>query len=204
MRGVKELIAVPGSGQRAGLGLAVAHHAGGDQVGVVKHRAEGVGQAVTQLAALIDGARDLRRHVAGDAAGEGELLEQLFHALLILADVGIDLAVGAVQPVLGHHCVAAVAGAGQIDHIQVILVDNAVQMGIDEVLAGNGTPVAHDLLFDVFGLQRLLQQRVVQQIELPRGQKVGGTPPGVQLLQHGVRDHIRSSFYWESVQDIMI
>jgi hypothetical protein len=35
---VEELVAVPGGGQRAGLRLAVAHHAGGDQVGVVERR----------------------------------------------------------------------------------------------------------------------------------------------------------------------
>ena len=51
--------------------------------------------------------------VAGNAAGEGELLEQLLHALLVLADVGIDLAVGAVQIGVGNQEVAAVAGAGE-------------------------------------------------------------------------------------------
>ena len=187
--GAEELVGVPGGGQGAGLGLTVAHHAGGDQVGIVKHRAEGVGQAVTQLAALVDGAWDLGRHMAGDAAGEGELLEQFFHALLVLADVGIDLAVRAVQPVLGHHGVAAVTGAGQIDHVEVVLVDDAVQMGIDEVLAGNGAPVANDLLFDVFGPEGLLQQGVVQQVKLTGGQEIGSAPPGVQLLQHGFGYH---------------
>ncbi|MPM37374.1 hypothetical protein SDC9_83985 [bioreactor metagenome] len=110
--GIKEFIGVPGGGQRAGFGLAVAHHAGGDQVGIVHHRAKGVGQAVPQLAALVDRAGSLGCHMAGHAAGEGELLEQPLHARLVLADVGIDLAVGAVQPVLGHHGVAAVPRTG--------------------------------------------------------------------------------------------
>ena len=127
--------------------------------------------------------------MAGDTAGEGKLLEQLLHTLDILAHVGINLAVGAVQPVLGHHGVAAVTGAGQIDHIQIVLVDDAVQMGINKVLSGNGTPVTDDLLFDVFGLEGFLQQWVVQQVQLTGRQKVGSTPPGVQLLQHGIRYH---------------
>ena len=40
--GVEEFVAVPGGGQGAGLGLPVPHHAGGDEVGVVQHRAEGL------------------------------------------------------------------------------------------------------------------------------------------------------------------
>ncbi len=39
---------------------------GRDQVGVVQHRAEGVGQGVAQLAALVDGTGRLGRHVADE------------------------------------------------------------------------------------------------------------------------------------------
>ena len=134
--------------------------------------------------------------MAGDTAGEGKLLEQLLHTLDILAHIGINLAVGAVQPVLGYHGVAAMTGAGQIDHVQIILVDDTIQMGINKVLSGNGTPVTDDLLFDVFGLEGFLQQRIIQKIQLTGRQKVGSTPPGVQLLQHGVRYHMISSFYF--------
>ncbi len=35
---------MPGGGQGTGLCLTVPHYAGGDEVGVVQHRAEGVGQ----------------------------------------------------------------------------------------------------------------------------------------------------------------
>ena len=181
--GVHELVAMPGGGQGAGLGLAVAHHAGGDQVGIVRHGAEGVGQGIAQLAALMDGAGSLRRHMAGDAAGEGEALEQLLHAVLVPGDVGIDLGIAAVQPVLGHHGVAAVAGAGEIDHVQVAALDDPVQMGIDKVLARAGAPVAHDGLLEVALAQRTLQQRVIQQIQLACGQVIGGAPVGVDLIE---------------------
>ena len=45
--------------------------------GIVERGAEGVRDAVAELAALVDRARRLRRAVAADAAGEGELLEEL-------------------------------------------------------------------------------------------------------------------------------
>ena len=183
--GVEELVGLPGRGQWAGLGLAVAHHAGGDQVGVVQYGAKGVGQGVSQLTALVDRAGGLRRHMAGDAAGEGELLEEFLQAFQILADVGIDLAVGPLQIGLGHWGVAAVAGAGEVDHIQVVLVDDAVEVCIDEVLAGDGSPVADDLFLNVFRAQGLLEQRVVQKVQLAGGQIVGCAPVGIDLLQLG-------------------
>ena len=179
--GVDELVAVPRGGQRAGFRLAVAHHAGGDQIGVIRHRAEGVGQGVAQLTALVDRAGGLRCYMAGNTAGEGEALKELLHSLLIPGDIGIHLRVAAVQPVLGHHGVAAVAGAGEIDHVQVVPLDDPVQVRIDEVLPGAGAPVTHHGLLDVAPDERTLQQGVIQQIELAGGQIVGSTPIGVDL-----------------------
>ena len=114
---VHELVAVPGRCERAGLGLAVADDAGRDQVGVIRHRAEGVGEGR---------ARRFGRDMARDAAGEGEALEELLHTLLIARDVGVDLRIAAVQPVLRDHGVAAVTGAGKVDHIEVIALNDAV------------------------------------------------------------------------------
>ena len=119
--------------------------------------------------------------MAGNAAGEGEALEELLHTLLVPGDIGIDLRVAAVQPVLRHHGVAAVTGAGEIDHVQIIALDDPVEVRIDEVLPGAGTPVTHHGLLDVALDERALQQGVIQQIELAGGQIVGSTPIGVKL-----------------------
>ena len=99
---IQELVGVPGSGQGPGLRLPVAHHAGHDQVRVVEGRPEGVGQGVAQLPALVDGARGLGRHVAGDPSGKGELLEQPLQPRLVLGDLRIILAVGPFQVRVGH------------------------------------------------------------------------------------------------------
>ena len=64
VRRVEELVRVPARGQRAGLGLAVTHDAGDDQVRVVERRAIGVAQAVAQLAPLVDRARCLGSDVS--------------------------------------------------------------------------------------------------------------------------------------------
>ena len=51
---VEKFIGVPACRQRAGLGFAVADHTRGQQIGIVKHRAERVRQRVTQFAAFMD------------------------------------------------------------------------------------------------------------------------------------------------------
>ena len=177
--GVDELVQVPARGKRACLGLAVANHGGRDQPRVVRHGAEGVREGVAQLAALVDGARGLRRHMAGYAAGEGELLEEPLHALPVAGDVRIDFLIAAVQPVLSDHGVAAVARAGDVYHVQAVLLDGPVEVGVDEILAGDGAPMSDDLLFDIAGAERFFQQGVVQQIELAGGEVVGCSPIAV-------------------------
>ena len=106
---VQEFVALPGGGQRAGFGLAVANRDGGDQVRVVEHGAKGVGDRIAQLAALIDRTRGFGRDMARDAAGEAELLEQLAHTFLITADVRVHLRIGAVQISVCNKEVAAMA-----------------------------------------------------------------------------------------------
>ena len=52
--GVQELVTVPRRGQRAGFGLAIAHHGGHNQIGVVIGRAKRMRQAIAQLAAFVN------------------------------------------------------------------------------------------------------------------------------------------------------
>src|SRR5689334_21172229 len=86
---VEEFVAVPAGGEWAGLGLAVADDAGNDQVRVVERRPIGMTESATEFSAFVDAARSFGGDVAGNSAGEAELLEQFFHPLHILADVRI-------------------------------------------------------------------------------------------------------------------
>src|ERR1035441_7633685 len=106
---------MPRSGHLSGVRLAIAHHAGHDETGIVEHRAERMAQRIAQLATLVDGARTLRRCVAGNSSGKGKLREQLPKAGLILTDVGINLAVSALQVGVADHRRAAVPRAGDVE-----------------------------------------------------------------------------------------
>ncbi len=114
---VEELVAVPARRERPGLGLAVPDDAGDEQVGIVEGGALGVHERVAELAPLVDRARRLRRRVAGDAAGEGELLEEDLDPLRVLGDVRIHLGVGPLEVGVGDHARPTVPRAADVDHV---------------------------------------------------------------------------------------
>ena len=166
---IEELVRLPCRGQRAGLRFAIADDTGDDQIGIVERCPKRMAQRVPQLATLMDRTRRLRRHVAGDPARERELREQPLEPGLILADVRIDLAVGAFEVGVGHQRRAAMSWTGDVDHVQVILCDDPVQVHVDEVLTRRRTPVPDHQGLHVLQLQPLLKQGIIVKIDLAYG-----------------------------------
>ena len=185
---VQELVALPACCQRPRLRLAISDCHRRDQIRVVEHRAEGMGDRVPQLAAFVDGARRLRSAVGRHTARERELLEELLHALLVAGNVRIDVRIAAVEIVVGNEEVSAVSGTRQKNQVEVIALYYAVQVNEHEVLSRDRAPVADDLLLDVGPLEGSSKQRVVQQVELPCREIVCRPPPGVHLCEKFFRN----------------
>ena len=101
--------------------------------------------------------------------GKRELGEELPETGFVLADVRIDLAVGALKVGMAHERRAAVTGTSDIEHIQVILLDDPVQVNINEILARCRTPVPDHKRFHMRQFERLFQQRIVVEVELADG-----------------------------------
>ena len=176
--GLEELGAVPARGGRAGFGLAVADDAGGDQAGVVEGGAGGMEQGIAEFAALVDAARHVGGIVAGDAAGKAELAEQAAHAVPVAGDARDEFGVAAFEPGAGDHAWAAVAGAADVDHVEVAGADDAVEVGVDEVQPGRGAPMAEQARLDLIKGQRRCEQGVVaHEVDLAHGEVVGRAPP---------------------------
>ncbi len=154
-----------------------------ESLGRVECRAERMHQRVAQLAALMNRPRRLRRGVAGDPAREAETSEETAQTFLVERDLRVYLGVGALEERVGDHRRTAVAGSADVDRIDIALLDRPVHVGVDEVQAGNGPEMAEQSGLDVLRLQRLAQQRVVEQIDLPDGQVVRGAPVGVDLRE---------------------
>ena len=62
---------------------------------------------------------------------------------------GVNLAVGAFEIRIGHNRRSAVTGARHIDHVEIVLFDDPVQVRVDEVLARRGAPVSQQHTLDV-------------------------------------------------------
>src|SRR3974390_3002092 len=162
---IEELVDVPGSGERAGFGFAVANDGGYDEFGIVEGRAAGVREDVAEFTAFVDGAGGFRRAVAADASGEGELLEEFFQSFVVLALVGIDLGVGAFEIAGSENAGRAVSGAGHENHVEVVLLDEPIKVDICERQAGAGAPMTEQTVLDVLGAQGFMQQGIVEEVD---------------------------------------
>ena len=134
--------------------------------------------------------RDLRelslafpaRHGLGSRR-KGKLSEQLAQAIGVAADVGIDFAVAALELGVRHHAGSAVTWAADVDDVEIAGADYAVEVGIDEVQPGCGAPMSQQLRLDVVRTQRLVQQSIVQQIDLPNRKIVRGASVTIDQVQ---------------------
>ena len=121
--------------------------------------------------------------MAGDTAGEGELLVQSLQTFQISADVGIYFAVSTLKVRVCNEEVSAVSGSGNQNHVQIVLVDGTVHVCIYEVLSGNCSPVTNDLLLDLVSCKGLSEHRIVQQIQLGCRKIVCRSPICIQIRQ---------------------
>ena len=121
--------------------------------------------------------------MAGNSSGKRKLNKELPQPGLILADVGIDLAVSALEVSVAHDRRAAVPGAGDVNHVEVVFLDDPVQVHVNEVLPGGRAPVSQQHVLHIRERQRPLQQRIVVEINLADRQIVGGAPVGVHLVE---------------------
>src|SRR5216117_1901018 len=111
--------------------------------------------------------------MAGNSSGKRKLGEELPEPSLVLADVWIDLAVRALEIGVGHDRRAAVPGAADVNHVEVVFLDDPVQMRVNEVLPGCRAPVSQQPELHIRERQRSLEQRIVVKINLADRQIVG-------------------------------
>src|SRR5690348_18268438 len=99
--------------------------------------------------------------MTGNPTRERKLLKQPLHALLVLWNVRIQLRVRAFQVGIGDHARATVPGTADEDGAQVVIVDNAIQVRVNEVQARSGSPMSEQPGLDVLQPQRLTEESVL-------------------------------------------
>ena len=75
---------------------------------------------------------------------------------------------------------------GDEDGAEVAVANHPVEVGVDEVETGNRPEMAEQTGLDVLRTKRLLEERVVGEVDLADAQEVGGTPEGVDPFQPAV------------------
>ena len=181
--GVQKADALPRAFERPGLGFAIADHCDDEQIGIIEGRAKGVHQHIAKLAALVD--RSGRRYadMARHAARRRELAEEPVHPGRVLRDLGVDLRIGAFEIDVGQHGRSAVPRPGQKDGVDILFFDQTVHLDVDQAQAGGGAPVAEQAWLDLLRAQRLAQQRVRLQVDLPDRQVIGRVPVAQEAIE---------------------
>src|SRR5215470_18506593 len=99
--------------------------------------------------------------MAWDTTRERKLREQLFHPLFVLRNIRIDLAIDSLKVSIGHQTGPAVTRPCDIDHVEIVLLNHAVQVCIDKIETGCGSPVAEQSRFDMLFGQGFFEERVI-------------------------------------------
>src|SRR5262249_40506675 len=162
--GTQELVDVPRSCQWSCFRFSVSDNGRDNQLGVVERSAAGVRKNVSQLASLVDRAGSLRRAVTTEATWERKLLEECVGPPFVLAFFRIDLGVGPLEVSRTQNARSPSARTGHENHVQGELLDHSIEVNIGEREPRTGTPMAEKPVFNVLGLQRLLQQRISLQV----------------------------------------
>ena len=180
---IEEFVGMPAGGEGAGLGFSVADDAGDEQVWVVEGRAKGVDERVTEFAALMNRTRRLRGDMAWNAQRPAELAKETLDAVGILLDGRKEFRVGAFQIGIGDNARTAVPGPDDVHHVEVALIDGAIEVHVEKIEAGGRTPMAEESRLDVLERKGLLKQWIVFEIDLANGEIVGGPPIGIHFGQ---------------------
>src|SRR6202034_3186742 len=76
------------------------------------------------------------------------------------------------------------SGTGNINDVCIVFFDQPIQMNVNEVLSRGSSPVPEQPWFDLFGLERLSQQGIFEEVDLTDAQIIRGSPVAVHLAEH--------------------
>jgi hypothetical protein len=111
------------------------------------------------------------------------LFEELLYPFFVLRNIRIQLAVGSFQVRIGYDSRAPMTRAGNVYDVEILLLDDAVEMNIDEVQSRRRAPVTQQSRFDVISLERFFQKRVVIELDLTDRQIIRGVPIRVDFFK---------------------
>ena len=174
---------MPTRGEWSRFGLAIADNAASHEIGIVEHRSVGMHQRVAQLSSFVDGTRRLRCIMAGNASRKRKLPEQPPKAVFVLLNARVELRVRTFEIGVRHHARPAMPRTADVNDVEVIHLDDAIKVHVDEVQPWSRTPVSQQTRLDVLEFQRLTQQRIGVEVNLSDREIIRSAPVSIHLAQ---------------------
>src|SRR5687768_9951887 len=103
--------------------------------------------------------------MAGDTAWRRELPEQSQHPGSVLANVGIDLALGAFEPTRRYQGRAAMPRSSHVDRLLAREINESRDVRVYKRKPRAGSPVAKQPRLDVVNPERPFEQRIVAEVD---------------------------------------
>src|ERR1700687_789061 len=123
---------------------------------MVVDRPVSVRDAVAELTTFVDTAGCLWGCVAADPARETKLFEKTLHPGDIFALVRVNLGVGSFEVRIRKDGGRSVSRPRDVDCVEVVLIDEAIEVYVAEALTSVRAPVAQQSRFDLPNIQRLM------------------------------------------------
>src|SRR5678815_2582825 len=184
---------MPTGGKRARFSFSVADDGRYDQVRIIEGGAEGVTQRVAKFASFVNRSWDFRCDVTWYPARERKLPKHFLHPFFALRNVRVDLGVGAFEPDIGYDGRTAVPRPNDINHIQVELFNDTIEVYVDKVESRRRAPMPDQAWFHMLLSELLLKKRIVVKVDLANRKIISRPPPGIHLAKEiGIKTAVRS------------
>src|ERR1017187_74181 len=97
----------------------------------------------------MDRARAFRGGVTGNSSRERKLNEEFPQSRFILTDIRVNFAVGSLEVGIAHDRRPAMSWAGDVNHVEIVFLDDTVEVHVDEVLSWSSAPMSEEHVLHV-------------------------------------------------------
>jgi len=151
--GIEELVGVPTGREGTGFSFAVPNNTTDNQVRIIKSGAISVGQGIAKFPAFMNRSGGLGCHMTRNAIWPGKLPKQPMQSVSAALNRGIALGVRSFEVAVRNDARTAMAGTDDVDHVQIIVFDQPVEMDIEEIQSCCRPPMTKQTGLDMFELE---------------------------------------------------
>src|ERR1700720_787649 len=102
----------------------------------------------------MNGAGGLRRDVTRNSVGPGELAKEPLQTVPAALDRRVTLGIRSFEIGLRHESRAAMAWTDDVDHVEIVLLDQPVEVDIEKVQSRRRAPMSQQARLDVIEPER--------------------------------------------------